>query len=141
MKKVKVVLGFLVIVLLLGGWSPMPPAPGLMSGNSAAVAASGDPELVVNNLTGAAFYMTMTGPQTYSVHVLAGKNTFIVAKGVYALSYFACGAQQAKEVNVKKSGASIKLTCDSAGKSDTGAVQLTITNKTGASFYARLLPI
>jgi hypothetical protein len=132
MKKTMLMLGFLLIVVLLGGWSSMP-YDGLLSSNAvgqqAAAAASGDPELVVNNLTEAVFYMTMTGPQTYTVQVVAGKNTFVVVQGEYTLSYYACGAQQTKTVNVKKNGASIKLVCETvkAGKTP----KLTIDNKTG----------
>lgn len=145
MKKVKFVLGLMVVMIMLGGWSPLPPAPTLMSGNSAVSAAEGDPELVVNNLTGTVFYMTMTGPQTYSVQVASGKNTYVVEKGLYSLSYFACGAQQTKEVNVKKNGGSIKLTCEVAkgGKSPkltvdnkANAVYITLTGPKFYSFYA-----
>ncbi len=148
MKKTKLILGFVLMVVLLGGWSPLPPTSGLMSPNASgqqAPAAAGDPELVVNNLTGTAFYMTLTGPQTYSVHVLAGKNTFIVVKGEYTMVYFACGAQQTKEVNVKKGGASIKLTCDKPKTGKTpklsvdnkaGPVYISITGPKAYSFYA-----
>lgn len=137
MKKTMLMIGFLLMVVMLGGWSPLPPASGLMSSNASgqlAPAAAGDPELVVNNQTGAVFYMTLTGPQTYSVQVLAGKNTFVVVKGEYTMSYFACGAQQTKEVNVKKGGASIKLTCETDKGSSGKTPKLTIDNKT-AAFY------
>ena len=137
MKKTMFVLGFLLTVVMLGGWSPLPHANGLMSTNASgqmAPAAAGDPELVVNNQTGAVFYMTLTGPQTYSVQVIAGKNTFVVVKGEYTLSYFACGAQQTKEVNVKKGGASIKLVCETDKGSSGKTPKLTIDNKTGP-FY------
>ena len=137
MKKTMLILGFVLMVVMLGGWRPLPPTSGLMSSNASgqqAPAAAGDPELVVNNLTGTAFYMTLTGPQTYSVHVLAGKNTFVVVKGEYTMAYFACGAQQTKEVNVKKGGASIKLVCETDKGSSGKTPKLTIDNKTGP-FY------
>ncbi len=137
MKKTMLILGFVLMVVMLGGWRPLPPTSGLMSSNASgqqAPAAAGDPELVVNNLTGTAFYMTLTGPQTYSVHVLAGKNTFVVVKGEYTLAYFACGAEQTKEVNVKKGGASIKLVCETDKGSSGKTPKLTIDNKT-AAFY------
>lgn len=133
MKKKMLMIGFLLVIVMLGGWSPLPHGTDLMSANAAS-----DPTLSINNLTGAAFYLTATGPQTYSFHVLAGKNNFVVLKGEYSLSYYACGAQQTKEVNVKKNGGSIKLVCDAPSKSNSSSPQLTVNNKTGASFYLTL---
>lgn len=137
MKKITLIFAGLLIAILLGGWSSFPQQSGQLFNTAYAVpAAEGDPELTINNQTGAVFYVTLTGPQTYTVQVAAGKNYFSVVKGEYTLSYFACGAQQTAEVNVKKNGASIKLTCDTpkAGK----GTQLTFDNKSGANLYVTL---
>lgn len=122
--------GFLVIALLIGGWSSFPRDGGGFFSTSVNVpmeADASDPELVINNQTGAVFYVTLTGPASYTVQVAAGKNTIVVVKGEYTLSFYACNAQQTRTVNVKKNGASIKLTCDvpKTGKTP----KLTIDNK------------
>jgi hypothetical protein len=132
MKRITLFVGFLLLIVLLGGWTPVSQQPILRSntaGESLAAAAAGDPELTINNQTGQVFYVTLTGPQTYTIQVAAGKNKITVVKGEYTLSYFACGAQQTKTVNVKKSGASIKLVCETEKKGKTP--KLTIDNKTG----------
>ena len=148
MKKSSLMFGILLAVILLVGWRPFPQESGLLSGIAAeqqALAGASDPELTINNQTGAAFYVTLAGPASYSFQVVPGKNTFVVVKGEYTLSYFACGAQQTKTVNVKKSGASIKLLCETpkAGKTPvltidnkTGPVYVTLTGPKTYSFYA-----
>src|SRR5262245_56664169 len=98
MKKVGYFFGFLLAVVMLGGWTPYPQAIGLLSGTSAGeqvvTAAKGPPKLTITNSTGAAFWMTVTGAKTYTFQVVPGKNIFEVDEGEYTLSYFACGAQQ-----------------------------------------------
>jgi hypothetical protein len=139
MKKTSLILGFMLMVVMLGGWSPFPQVSGLMSSiENQALAASGDPELLINNQTGAAFYVTLAGPESYTFQILPGKNTFVVAKGEYTLSYFACGVQQTTTVNVKKNGASIKLTCTTDKGKSSKAPKLTIDNKAGAPLYITL---
>lgn len=134
MKRTMLVIGFLLMVVMLGGWSPLPHGADLMSANAAS-----DPTLTINNQTGTAFYLTATGPQTYTFHVLAGKNNFVVVKGEYSLSYYACGAQQTKVVNVKKSGTSIKLLCETAKNPSGKTPKLTIDNKSGGPIYVTFI--
>lgn len=132
MKKVKFVLGLLVVVMLLGGWSPPPGDGGGFFTTSSKPAEASDPELVINNQTGSVFYATLTGPATYTVQIVAGKNKIVVVQGEYTVSFYACNAQQTRTVNVKKNGASLKITCDvpKTGKTP----KLTIDNK-GAPMY------
>ncbi len=133
MKKISLFLGFLLTIIMLGGWSSFPPGGGLLSSSAAGqevvTAAAGVPKLTITNSTGAAFWMTVTGAKSYTFQVVPGKNVFEVEQGEYTLSYFACGAQQSQTVNVKKGGKSLKIVCviPKAGKTP----QLTIDNKTG----------
>lgn len=133
MKKTVMIIGFLFLVVMLGGWSPLPHGVDLMSVNAAS-----DPTLTLNNQTGAAFYLTATGPQVYTFHVLDGKNNFVVVKGEYTLSYWACGGQQTVFVNVKKSGATLKLLCETAKNPSSKTPKLTIENKSGGPLYVTL---
>lgn len=135
MKKVGYLFGLLLLMVMLGGWSTYPPASGLMSSASAGeqvvAEEKGPPKLTITNSTGAAFWMTVTGVKTYTFQVLTGKNVFTVDQGEYTLSYYACGAQQTQDINVKKNGKSLKIVCvtPKAGKSP----KLTVDNKSGGS--------
>jgi len=143
MKRIGLISGLLLAVVMLAGWSSIPQGSGLMSATAiehqsvTAFAASGVPVLTLTNQTGETFYVTLTGPSSYWFQVLPGKNNFEVMQGEYTLSYFACGAQQTNTVNVKKSGATLKLTCGATDKSGNAPV-LNINNKTGGSFYLTL---
>lgn len=140
MKKIGLFLGFLLTVIMLGGWSSFPPGGGLLSssaaGEEAVTAAADVPKLTITNSTGTAFWMTVTGAKSYTFQVVPGKNVFEVEQGEYTLSYFACGAQQSQTVNVKKSGKSLKIVCviPKAGKTP----NLTVDNKSGGAVLITL---
>ena len=144
MKKIGLIFGLLFVALMLMGWSSIPQGSGPTSTIAfdqqtfTWFAKSSVPELTLNNQTGETFYVTFTGPEYYWVQVVPGKNNFQVAQGEYTLTYFACGAQQTKTVMVKKSGASLKLTCGKSNDKSGKVPVLTINNKTGASFYITL---
>ncbi len=149
MTKQRFVLGFIIIALLIGAWTPYPAdtqASSAITNESRSykgmLLAAKTPQLTINNQTGASFYLTLTGPQTYYFNIPVGKTKLEVEKGDYDLTYFACNANQTETVNVKKKGATLKITCASSKDKDDDKSakipQLTINNQTGASFYLTL---
>lgn len=94
------------------------------------------PALTIDNKTGSSFYMTLTGPKTYTINVPTGKSTHTIEQGTYDVSYYACGEQKTDSVKIKKKGGTLKLDCAKA-KSEK-EIAITINNQTGGTLYISL---
>jgi hypothetical protein len=107
------------------------------AGNKKAGNAAKTPKLSVKNSAGTSVTLTLTGPKNYTFTVPNGKSNFEVEQGNYTYSYSACGAEQSGKVNVKKSGANLKITCPKA-KSGGKAAKVTVDNRTGGWITLKL---
>jgi hypothetical protein len=94
------------------------------------------PVLNIDNKTGTSFYMTLTGPKTYTINVPTGKSTHIVEQGTYDISYYACSEQKTDSVKIKKKGGTLKLDC---AKAKTGKqIAITFNNLSGSNLILSL---
>jgi hypothetical protein len=63
---------------------------------------SGDAKVVVNNRTGGALTLRLSGPQSYSWTIPPGKTTFKVISGTYSFTAYGCGgASKSGSVKIK----------------------------------------
>ncbi len=96
--------------------------------------AGGKVKITFNNQTGEVFWITLKGKATVYHQAVVGKSTVELEKGNYNYSYFACGKQTTKGINLKKTE-TIKLSCGGSGGKDDdakkGAVKVIIQNNTG----------
>ncbi|MBN2502281.1 MAG: hypothetical protein JXB38_15970 [Anaerolineales bacterium] len=96
--------------------------------------AGGKVKITFNNQTGEVLWITLKGKATVYHQAVAGKSTVELEKGNYNYSYFACGEQTVKGINVKKAE-TIKLKCGGSNKDDDakkGTVKVIIQNDTGS---------
>jgi hypothetical protein len=96
------------------------------------IAAGDSVKVVVENKSGSAGQLTLSGPQRYTFDLKAGKNRLEVEKGVYSYSFFGCGRYTYGTFNANKTNA--KLTVDCVSTVDTGLVSLKVNNRSGKEF-------
>jgi len=100
------------------------------------IAAADSVRVIVDNKSGAAGKLTLSGPERYSFDLKAGKNRLEVEKGIYSYSFYGCGRYTYGTFNVNKNNA--KLTVDCASTVDAGMATLKINNRSGKEFTITL---
>ena len=118
MKKANLITAFVIIALLLATWITR---PGWGEGRA---------KLVIDNKTGAALTVELTGPRSYTFTAAPGKSQNPVEPGKYRYSYKACGATKPALTIAVKGGKLAIAKCVMAG--------VTIVNDTGGTLYINL---
>lgn len=96
-------------------------------------------KLVLNNKTGQAVKITLTGPMTYYFTLQPGKTSQDLKPGKYRYSYQACGGEKKGTVEVKKNGTVLTLAaCPKNKKSGGGDVTVKVKNDTGGTVWLTL---
>lgn len=93
---------------------------------------AGDPvSVTIENKTGAATRITLTGPMTKSLNLATGKTKTELVPGSYKFSYDACGKTNTGTFKVKGAGSTLTLPkCKGGAGGANKTVTLTVINKT-----------
>ena len=97
---------------------------------------SGESKVTFKNNSGASFYLTLTGPKTYSFYLSTGTTKMTILSGKYKYSYQACG--QTKTGNFNAKGAANLVIAKCKEEKSGGGANITIKNNTGGSLYIYL---
>jgi hypothetical protein len=120
MKKINLIIAFVLVSLLLSAWR----SPGLAGKTEGT-------KLVIDNKTGAALTVTLTGPRNYTLTAAPGKSQNPIEPGKYRYSYKACGAAKTGSITVAAKGGKLAIAkCVKA--------VVTIVNDTGGTLYINL---
>lgn len=92
-------------------------------------------QVTLQNKTGAAVRLTLTGPTTVSLNLATGKTKANMAVGTYKYSYEACGKTNTGTFKVKSNGDNLTLPKCKGGSGGTKTVTLVIHNKTDGTLY------
>lgn len=92
---------------------------------------SGVSKVSFKNSTGAALYVYLTGPKSYTFYLPTGTTKVDVISGKYTIKYQACGQDKSAKLNAKNNTNYALAKCkeDKSG----GQVKVTIKNNTGGS--------
>jgi hypothetical protein len=120
MKKANFITAFVLIALFFSTWS----TPALAGAKEGA-------KLVIDNKTGAALTVELSGPRSYTLTAAPGKSQNPVEAGKYRYSYKACGATKTGSITISAKGGKLAIPkCVMAG--------VTIVNDTGSTLYINL---
>lgn len=98
---------------------------------------SGESKITIKNNTGSSFYLTLTGPKTYTLYISAKSTKATVVSGKYKFSYQACDKTNTGNFNAKGNANLVLQKCKE-DKSGGGLSNVTIKNNTGGSIYIYL---
>jgi hypothetical protein len=117
-----------ILLLLCGLYQP---APALAAPPAAAGPTS---TLLINNQSGANLTLTLSGPASYYFPLGGGKTKVQVARGKYQYRYYACGAYQSGDLEVKKANQKFLIKKCAAAKpasKPANTVKVNLVNDTG----------
>ncbi len=124
MNKLKASLIFCIVVTLL--------ATSIISALAAPLDLAERVKVVINNKTGFAVTLSLTGPEKTTLKVGVGKNNFELLPGTYKYTYQQCG-KNSGTFSVKKAGDTLTLPkCTNIGEDE---VRVVIVNQTDGTLY------